>query len=460
MSADSIDSRDSARPWSPSSWQAFPALQQPTYSDPVELGRALEELAGLPPLVTSWEIIALQEQLAGAAMGQRFVLQAGDCAERISECSSPRITNKLKILLQMSLLLVQGAACPVIRIGRFAGQYAKPRSSDYEERDGVRLPSYRGDLVNLPEFTPEARTSDPRLLVAGYERAALTLNYIRALIKGGFADLHHPEYWDLDWAQFSPMSDLYHRRIASVKDSLRFMENILGIRAGDTDRIDFYTSHEALHLGYEQAQTRRVPRRPDWFNLSTHFPWIGIRTSSPDGAHVEYMRGIRNPIGVKVGTATDLDDLIRLTDILNPQNIPGRLTLIHRFGAGKVDSALPKMIDAVRREGKIVLWVCDPMHGNTRTTSNGYKTRSFDDIGAELRTSFDIHQACGSRLGGVHIELTGENVTECTGGARGLSESDLSQAYESEVDPRLNYEQALEIAILIAGKLASIREAS
>lgn len=460
MSADSIDSHDGARPWSPSSWQAFPALQQPAYSDPVELERALEELAGLPPLVTSWEIIALREQLAEAAMGRRFVLQAGDCAERISECSSPRITNKLKILLQMSLLLVQGAACPVIRIGRFAGQYAKPRSSDFEEREGVRLPSYRGDLVNLPEFTPEARTCDPRLLVAGYERAALTLNYIRALIKGGFADLHHPEYWDLDWAQFSPMSDLYHRRIASVKDSLRFMENILGIRAGDTDRIDFYTSHEALHLGYEQAQTRRVPRRPDWFNLSTHFPWIGIRTSSPDGAHVEYMRGIRNPIGVKVGTATDLDDLIRVTDILNPQNIPGRLTLIHRFGVGKVDKALPRMIDAVRREGKIVLWVCDPMHGNTRTTSNGYKTRSFDDIGAELRTSFDIHQVCGSRLGGVHIELTGENVTECTGGARGLSDSDLSQAYESEVDPRLNYEQALEIAILIAGKLASIREAS
>jgi len=393
-------------------------------------------------------------------MGRRFVLQAGDCAERISECSSQRITNKLKVLLQMSLLLVQGAACPVIRIGRFAGQYAKPRSSEYEERNGVRLPSYRGDLVNMPEFTPEARTADPRLLIAGYERAALTLNYIRALIKGGFADLHHPEYWDLDWAQLSPMSGLYHRRIASVKDSLRFMENILGIRAGETDRIDFYTSHEALHLDYEQAQTRQVPRRSGWYNLSTHFPWIGIRTSSPEGAHVEYMRGIVNPIGVKVGPSTDLDGLLRLIDILNPGNIPGHLTLIHRFGADKVEKALPPMIDAVRREGKIVLWVCDPMHGNTRTTSNGYKTRSFDDIGTELRTAFDIHHACHSRLGGVHIELTGDNVTECTGGARGLSESDLSQAYESEVDPRLNYEQALELAILMAGKLTSIREQS
>jgi 3-deoxy-7-phosphoheptulonate synthase len=236
------------------------------------------------------------------------------------------------------------------------------------------------------------------------------------------------------------------------------MENILGIRAGDTDRIDFYTSHEALHLGYEQAQTRQVPRRSGWFNLSTHFPWIGIRTSSPDGAHVEYMRGIVNPIGVKVGTSTDLDGLLRLIDILNPQNSPGHLTLIHRFGADKVEKALPPMIEAVQREGKIVLWVCDPMHGNTRTTSNGYKTRSFDDIGTELRSSFDIHHGCNSRLGGAHIELTGENVTECTGGARGLSESDLSQAYESEVDPRLNYEQALEIAILMAGKLASIRD--
>jgi len=460
MPADLKDLRasDSARPWSPSSWKDFPALQQPVYEDSAALERALAELAELPPLVTSWEVIALQEQLADAAMGRRFVLQAGDCAERISECSSERITNKLKILLQMSLLLVQGAACPVIRIGRFAGQYAKPRSSDYEERDGIRLPSYRGDLINHPEFTPAGRIADPQLLVAGYERAALTLNYIRALIKGGFADLHHPEYWDLDWAQFSPMASQYHHRIANVKDSLRFMENILGIRAGDTDRIDFYTSHEALHLGYEQAQTRRVPRRTGWFNLSTHFPWIGIRTSSPDGAHVEYMRGINNPVGVKVGSATDLDGLLRLIDILNPRNTPGRLTLIHRFGAEKVEKDLPQMIEAVRREGRIVLWVCDPMHGNTRTTSNGYKTRSFDAIGRELRAAFDIHQGCNSRLGGVHIELTGENVTECTGGARGLSESDLSQAYESEVDPRLNYEQALEIAILIAGKLASLRE--
>jgi 3-deoxy-7-phosphoheptulonate synthase len=450
---------EGARAWTPSSWKQFPALQQPQYPDAAALEQALEELANLPPLVTSWEILALQDQLADAAEGRRFVLQAGDCAERFSDCSSQRITNKLKILLQMSLVLVQGARCPVIRIGRFAGQYAKPRSSDMEEINGVRLPSYRGDLINQPEFTEQARVPDPKLLIAGYERAALTLNYIRALIKGGFADLHHPEYWDLDWAQLSPMAEQYHRRIASIKDSLRFMENILGLRAGETDRIDFYTSHEALHLGYEQAQTRRVPRRTGWFNLSTHFPWIGIRTSSPDGAHIEYMRGIENPVAVKVGKATGLDDLLRLTDTLNPQNRPGRLTFIHRFGVETVEQGLPRMIDSVRREGKVVLWVCDPMHGNTRTTSSGYKTRSFDDIETELRLSFDIHQSRGSRLGGVHIELTGENVTECTGGARGLSEADLSQAYESEVDPRLNYEQALEIAILVANKLVSMRGA-
>jgi 3-deoxy-7-phosphoheptulonate synthase len=449
---------DTARAWSPSSWKLFPALQQPDYPDPAALEQALAELAELAPLVTSWEIIALREQLADAALGRRFVLQGGDCAERITECSSQRITNRLKIILQMSLALVQGAQCPVIRIGRFAGQYAKPRSSDFEEREGVRLPSYRGDLINRPEFTPQARTADPQLLIAGYERAAITLNYIRALIKGGFADLHHPEYWDLDWAQLSPMAAEYHRRVGSIKDSLRFMEHILGIRAGETDRIDFYTSHEALHLGYEQAQTRHVPRRTGWFNLSTHFPWIGIRTSSPGGAHVEYMRGIENPIGVKVGMATALDDLLRLCDILNPRNQPGRLTLIHRFGVETVAGGLPKMLETVRREGKIVLWVCDPMHGNTRTTATGYKTRSFDDIETELSQAFDIHQACGSRLGGVHIELTGENVTECTGGARGLSEADLSQAYETELDPRLNYEQSLEIAMLVAKKLASIRE--
>lgn len=440
--------------WSPGSWRQFPALQQPDYPDPEALRAAVEELASLPPLVTSWEVVALREQLASATLGKCFVLQAGDCAERFADCTSQRIANQLKILIQMSLVLVQGSKKPVVRVGRFAGQYAKPRSSNYEDVNGVQLPSYRGDLINSTEPVLDARTPDPRRLLRGYERAALTLNFIRALVKGGFADLHHPEYWDLDWTRHSPQAGEYHRLVHSITDSLHFMENILGSPAGGSDRIDFYTSHEALHLPYEEAQTRRVPHRPGWFNLSTHFPWIGIRTAAPDGAHVEYMRGISNPIGIKTGAGVAPDQLLRLIEILNPANEPGRLVLIHRCGASRVEQVLPPLVEAVRREGRSVLWMCDPMHGNTRTTSAGMKTRSFDDIEDELSRAFDIHAACGSSLGGIHIELTGENVTECTGGARGLSDDDLSRAYESEVDPRLNYEQSLELALLTARKLS------
>lgn len=440
--------------WSPGSWQLFPALQQPDYPDPKALAGVLEELAALPPLVTSWEVAALRDQFASAAAGRSFVLQAGDCAERFADCTSQRIANQLKILIQMSLVLVQGAKKPVVRVGRFAGQYAKPRSSNFETVEGVQLPSYRGDLINRPEPSLDARTPNPRFLLRGYARAALTLNFIRALVKGGFADLHHPEYWDLDWTRHSPQAGEYSRLVHSITDSLHFMENILGAPAGGSDRIDFYTSHEALHLPYEQAQTRRVPHRPGYFNLSTHFPWIGIRTADPGGAHVEYMRGIANPIGVKTGAGVHPDQLLRLCHLLNPANEPGRLVLIHRCGAAKVGQVLPPLIEAVRREGFSVLWMCDPMHGNTRTTSAGVKTRSFDDIEEELSAAFDIHAAHGSILGGIHIELTGENVTECTGGARGLSDHDLARAYESEVDPRLNYEQSLELALLTARKLS------
>jgi 3-deoxy-7-phosphoheptulonate synthase len=443
--------------WSPDSWQRQPALQQARYPDAAALESVLEQLALLPPLVTSWEVAALKQQLALAAEGKAFVLQAGDCAERFVDCTSRRITNQLKILIQMSLVLVQSGGRPVVRLGRFAGQYAKPRSADTEIRDGVELPCYRGDLINRPEFTPGARTPDPQLLLRGYERAALTLNFIRALVKGGFADLHHPEYWDLDWARTSPKFDDYRRLVHTITDSLRFMENILGIPASGSERIDFYTSHEALHLGYEQAQTRQVPHRPGWFNLSTHFPWIGIRTSAPGGAHVEYMRGIANPIGLKVGAATPLADLPRLLDTLDPHAEPGRLTLIHRFGASRIADGLPPLVEAVQRTGRPVVWMCDPMHGNTHTTSNGFKTRRFEEIVHELEQSFAIHEATGSRLGGIHIELTGENVTECVGGARGLAEDDLKRAYESEVDPRLNYEQALEIALLTARLLSRSR---
>ncbi len=425
-------------------------MQQPEYPDPEALQRALDELAALPPLVTSWEIVALKEHFAQAAAGRCFVLQGGDCAERFADCNSRRIANQLKVLIQMSLVLVQGTQKPVVRVGRFAGQYAKPRSADFEEVNGQRLPAYRGDLVNRPEPSPEARTPDPSLLLRGYERAALTLNVIRALVKGGFADLHHPEYWDLDWTRHSPQADEYHRMLRSITESLRFMENILGTSAAGSDRIDFYTSHEALMLPYEQAQTRRVPHRPGWFNLSTHFPWVGIRTASPEGAHIEYLRGISNPVGVKIGPGLSTDEILRIAERLNPANEPGRLALIHRYGAARIAAELPPVIEAMRREGRAVLWICDPMHGNTRRTLNGYKTRSFDDIESELSQAIDIHPQCGSILGGMHIELTGENVTECTGGARGLCEADLGRAYESEVDPRLNYEQALELALLVA----------
>jgi 3-deoxy-7-phosphoheptulonate synthase len=439
--------------WRPSSWRSRPALHQPEYDDRAEAETVLEEISQLPPLVTSWEIVTLRAQLAEAARGRRFVLQGGDCAERFSDCTPRRIANQLKVLLQMSLVLVQGSNKPVTRIGRFAGQYAKPRSADYEERGGVRLPSYRGDLINRPEFSAGSRRPDPRLLLRGYERAALTLNFVRALAKSGFADLNHPEYWDLDWARHSPQAGEYHAIVGRIRESMNFLENILGVRVAESSRIDFFTSHEALHLGYEQAQTRTVPHRPGWFNLSTHFPWCGIRTVDPEGAHIEYLRGIENPVGVKVGPPSTRDTLLRVCEILNPRNVPGRLALIHRFGAGRVADGLPRLIEWIRGAGRDVLWICDPMHGNTRATSNGFKTRSLDEIESELTRSFDIHAACGGILGGLHVELTGENVTECIGGARGLGEADLHHAYESEVDPRLNREQALEIALLAARRM-------
>lgn len=441
--------------WAPDSWRQKPALQQPDYPDAAELERVLTELRLLPPLVTSWEVLKLREQLAEAAEGRQFVLQGGDCAERFIDCTPVRVTNTLKVLLQMSLVLVIGARRPVIRIGRFAGQYAKPRSANEETRGGVSLPSYRGDNINRTEFTAGARRPDPHLLLRGYERAALMLNFVRALVKGGFADLHHPEYFDLDWVQHSPHASEYHGMAQTIKDSLQFVENVLGVRAGDTDRIDFFTAHEALHLGYESAQTRRVPRRPGYFNLLTHFPWVGLRTNSPCGAHVEYLRGIENPIGIKVSAGCTQDQVARWLDLLDPERRPGRLTFIHRFGAKRIADELPALIEHTRAEGGKVVWIADPMHGNTHMTSGGVKTRNFEDIYEEVNQAFEIHAAMGQSLGGVHIELTGENVTECVGGSRGPSEEDLARAYESEVDPRLNYEQSMELAFLIARKMSN-----
>ena len=439
--------------WSPTSWQERPTLQQPVYPDADRVENVLRDLSSLPPLVTSWEIERLKAQLAEAARGESFLLQGGDCAESFGDCTSESITNKLKILLQMSLVLVHGARRRVIRVGRFAGQYAKPRSENLEERDGVILPSYRGDLINRSPFTLADRTPDPELLLRGYERAALTINFIRALIEGGFADLHHPEYWDLSWVKHSPHADEYRRRVAAIRDSLQFFESLAGSQAGEIRRVDYFTSHEGLHLLYEQAQTRRVPRRAGWYNLSTHFPWLGMRTAQLGGAHVEYFRGISNPIAVKVGSGLTPAGLVELADVLDPYREPGRLTFIHRFGHKKIADGLPPLVEAVRRAGRTVLWVCDPMHGNTEAVASGLKTRRFDHILSELQQAFDLHEELGSYLGGVHFELTGEDVTECMGGARGVTEEDLQRAYRSQVDPRLNYEQALEMALLIARRM-------
>ena len=437
--------------WHPASWQSLAAAQQPSYPDKAALERAVAELSRLPPIVTSWEVDELRAQIAKAQTGEAFVLQGGDCAESFDECTSENIVDKLKILLQMSLVMLYGLKKPVVRVGRMAGQYAKPRSADTETRDEQTLPSFRGDLVNRNPFTADDRVPDPQLILRGYERAALTLNFVRSLIDGGFADLHHPEFWDLDWVGHSAMAAEYRNIVNSISDSLDFLESISGRALHQTQRADIYAAHEGLHLSYEQSQTRYLKHRERWYNLTTHFPWIGMRTASIDGAHVEYFRGIANPIGIKVGTGMNAEWLQGLIGVLNPNNEPGRIALIHRFGAKSIEDRLPDLIRAVRETGSPVLWVCDPMHGNTESTADGTKTRRFDNIVSELESAFRVHQGLGSYLGGVHLELTGENVTECTGGARGLTDGDLARAYKSTVDPRLNYEQAMEIAMRIAG---------
>lgn len=427
----------------------------PVYRDVQQLADVIGRLAALPPLVTSWEIEELKSRLATAQQGRAFVLQGGDCAEAFADCTSEKVVQKLKILLQMSVVIIAGLKRPVIRVGRMAGQYAKPRSEDLETRNGVSLPSYRGDLVNRQAFTAEAREPDPELLLRGYERAALTLNFVRSLIDGGFADLHHPENWDLSFVRHSPLAHEYHALVQTVADGLDFFESITGVKIHEARRVDFYTSHEGLHLHYEQAQTRFLPHRQKWYDLTTHFPWIGARTATLGGAHVEYFRGIANPIGVKIGPNVSAEQLLELVRTLNPANEPGRLTLIHRLGADRIESRLPELIETISNARQQVLWICDPMHGNTEVAASGLKTRRFDRILEELEAAFRIHRARGSYLGGVHLELTGDHVTECTGGARGLTDADLQRAYHTQVDPRLNYEQAMEVAMRIAGRRAN-----
>ncbi len=456
----SVPTEESKSPaWTPTSWQSRPQAQGISYPDQAATDTALARLHTLPPLVTSWEVERLRDLIAQAQDGKRFLLQGGDCAETFADCRPEVLSAKLKILLQMSLVLVHAAGKPVIRVGRFAGQYAKPRSSPTEVKNGVALPSYFGDLVNRQEFSAAARAPDPDLLVQAYLHAAVTLNFVRSLAAGGFADMHHPEFWDLSSlsrADLSPtLREEYHRMVQELGLALRFMEALGETSVDDLTRVEFFASHEGLSLHYEAAQTRQVPRRDGFYDLTTHLPWIGERTRAVDGAHVEFFRGVRNPVGIKVGPTVSADDVLQIIDQLNPANEAGKLVLITRMGAGKIGAALPPLVQAVTREGKRVLWVSDPMHGNGRVLSSGTKTRDFNDILREIETFFDVHAAAGTHPGGVHFELTGDDVTECIGA--GLTEADLDRNYLSACDPRLNYRQALEMAFVIARRMGANR---
>ena len=444
--------------WTPETWRSKVDSQAVAYEDPERMAAVCSRLRDLPPLVTSWEIERLKTLLGDAQHGRRFVVQGGDCAETLADCRPSVITSKLKILLQMSLVMVQASKLPVVRVGRFAGQYAKPRSQPLEAREGVHRPSYFGDMVNRADFTEDGRRPDPENLLVAYSHAAMTLNFIRSLSVGGFADVHHPEYWDLSFMRGAGTSDSlrheYERASQQLAEAFRFMEAIGEGEVEELRRVEFFTSHEGLNLYYESCQTRQVPRRQGFYDLTTHFPWIGERTRAADGAHVEFFRGVVNPVAIKVGPSISADQLIALIDVLNPQGEPGKLALVTRMGARRVSTALPPLIRAVKDAGRDALWMCDPMHGNTQVAPSGQKTRDFDDILGEVETTFAVHAASNSVLGGVHFELTGEDVTECIGGAAGVTVEDLDKNYASACDPRLNYRQALEMGFRIAKQLS------
>ncbi len=436
--------------WTPTSWQKKTITQLPPYEDKNKLSENYELLKSLPPLVTSWEIEALKSKLAEVSSGKSFLLQGGDCAESFDAVTSPKIVNMLKVMLQMSFILIHEMGVPVHRIGRIAGQYAKPRSSDFENVNGKEIHNYRGDLINGYEAKAEVRNPDSDRLIEGYHKAGLTLNFLRALADEGFADLRHPEQWEMDFMLNNESYKEYEAMVDSITKAVRFMESISPSRINNLQKADFYTSHEALNLYYDAAQTRQVPRKNGFFNLSAHMVWLGNRTRDIDGAHVEYFSGIQNPVGIKVGPPFEIDETLRLIEKLNPKHEAGKIVIIGRFGKDNIEDQLPPLIRAIRREGFPVVWSSDPMHGNTFSTDDSIKTRNFDHILKEIRSSFEIHRAEGSYLGGVHLELTGDNVTECVGGAEGLNESGLRDNYETFCDPRLNYQQSLEMAFLIA----------
>ena len=440
--------------WSPSSWREKPAMQIPEYEDQDALRNVEERLASYPPLVFAGEARALKAELARVAEGKGFLLQGGDCAESFAEHSADNIRDFFRVFLQMAVVLTFAAASPVTKVGRIAGQFAKPRSKPTETIEGVELPSYRGDIVNDIAFTPDARQPDPERMVDAYRQSAATLNLLRAFAQGGFANLHHVQDWMLGFVEDSPQGHRYRSLAGRISETLDFMK-ACGIEPGTTPQLettDLYTSHEALLLGYEEALTRTDSMTGEPYSTSGHMIWIGDRTRQPDHAHVEYCRGIKNPLGLKCGPSLTADGLIELIDLLNPSNEPGRLTLICRFGADKVLDHLPSLVRAVEREGKKVVWSCDPMHGNTISVA-GYKTRPFDRVLKEVQSFFAVHRAEGTHAGGIHVEMTGKNVTECTGGARAVTADTLSDRYHTHCDPRLNAEQAIELAFLLAENL-------
>ncbi len=445
--------------WSPESWRAKPIEQSPFYADAAALGEVERQLAGYPPLVFAGEARKLKRALGSAAAGEAFLLQGGDCAESFGEHSADNIRDFFRVFLQMAVVMTFAAASPIIKVGRIAGQFAKPRSSPDETVDGVTLPAYRGDIVNAMEFTGEAREPDPRRQLEAFRQSAATLNLLRAFATGGYANLENAHRWMLGFVKDSPQSERYQGVADRITETLGFMRAIgLDPEAHPELRAtDFYTSHEALLLGYEQAMTRLDSTSGDYYATSGHLVWIGDRTRQIGGAHVEYCRGVKNPIGLKCGPSLKPDELLRLIDALDPEQEPGRLTLICRFGADKAETSLPPLLRAVQRAGRQVLWVCDPMHGNTIKTTTGYKTRPTDRITSEIRSFFAVHRAEGTYAGGVHLEMTGKNVTECTGGARAISESDLRDRYHTYCDPRLNAEQAIEVAFLVAELLKAER---
>ena len=448
------------RQWNPGTWRFFPARQMPEYPDPERLRAVESQLSTYPPLVFAGEVRDLRAALARAAAGQAFVLHGGDCAESFAEFHPDNIRDTFRVLLQMAVVLTFGGACPVVKIGRLAGQFAKPRSSPTETFEDVELPAYRGDIVNGIEFDAGARTPDPERMLRAYLQSASTLNLLRALAQGGYADLHQVHRWSLDFVTETPQAERYRALADRIQETLDFME-ACGVTAATTPALHqtaFYTSHEALLLGYEQALTRVDSTTGDWYDNSAHLLWIGDRTRQPDGAHVEFLRGVGNPVGVKVGPGITSDSLMRLIDGLNPENDPGRLMLISRIGADSVREGLAPLVRAVKREGRTVAWSCDPMHGNTIKSAAGFKTRVFDQVLDEVRGFFDVHRAEGTHAGGIHIEMTGRDVTECVGGVQEISEDGLAGRYHTHCDPRLNASQSVEIAFRIAQMLRDERD--